>query len=108
MTMMQAEKGEEPRLETEAQEMTERLSQFYMQKPEGLRPLDLAVFTYWFVGGLTAVCDSHETIAMRLGCGRKAVGRSIRRLNAVGLTWDRIWDGIGEDSAKALDRLTDF
>ena len=55
---------------------------FSENKPTELRPLDLVLLTYLLLQQNEDV--SQGTLAAHLGCEHKAIGRSIRRLCAVG------------------------
>lgn len=59
---------------------------FSENKPEQLRPLDIALLTYLIVRQTEDhfIHDSQLTLANRLGCERKAIADSIKRLDALG------------------------
>lgn len=59
---------------------------FSENKPAELRPLDLALLTYLILRQTEdhSIFDSKLTLANRLGCERKAIADSIKRLNRLG------------------------
>ena len=59
---------------------------FSENKPLELRPVDIALLTYLILRQTEDHCiyDSHLTLANRLGCERRAIADSIKRLSALG------------------------
>ena len=66
----------------------ERLQNLFFSenKPAGLKPIDLSLLVYLLLRQSEDhfVYDSQLTLANRLGCERKAIGDSIKRLDALG------------------------
>jgi hypothetical protein len=60
---------------------------FSENKPETLRPVDLALLTYLFLRQTEDhyIHDSQLTLAKRLGCERQAIGDSVKRLDGSGM-----------------------
>src|ERR1039457_5278855 len=59
---------------------------FSENKPPELRPVDIALLTYLIVRQTEDhfINDGQLTLASRLGCKRKAIADSIKRLNGLG------------------------
>lgn len=77
--------------------MTARLMGIYFSenKPEELKPVDLALLTYLLLRQTEDhyIYDSQATLAERLGCERKTVKRSINNLEKLGwITVKRTYD----------------
>jgi Helix-turn-helix domain len=59
---------------------------FSEEKPEDLTPLDICLVAYLLLRQTEThhIYDSQETLARRVGCGRVAVAKSLRRLESLG------------------------
>jgi hypothetical protein len=67
---------------------------FSENKPPELRPVDIALLTYLILRQTEDhyIFDSHLTLANRLGCERRTVADSIKRLSDMGwITTDKKW-----------------
>jgi DNA-binding Lrp family transcriptional regulator len=75
-------------LKTQAEKHLATLRSLYFSesKPESLQPLDVALVTYLILRQSDDhyIRDSQDTLAERLGCERKAIRRSIDRLEKLG------------------------
>jgi DNA-binding MarR family transcriptional regulator len=83
--------------------ITNRLRSLYFaeSKPKKLTPTDLALLTYLLLRETEDhfIYDSQETLGARLGCDRRTVSASIKRLKKLGwVTVEQKWDWNPKDA----------
>lgn len=67
---------------------------FSENKPEQLRPVDIALLTYLILRQTADhyIYDAHLTLASRLGCERRTIAESIKRLSDLGwISTEKSW-----------------